>query len=289
MKDDVRDFLISRRAQITPEQAGISWGGEDRRVPGLRREEVAVLAGVSTDYYTRLERGNLGSASDSVLNALARALQLTDAEREHLFALARTTGSRAHPDDHQPATPLVVRPSVQRVLDGMHMPAIVYNARQDLLATNLLGRAMFDQLFEHEQPNLARFMFIDPRARDFYEDWELACCYTAAMLRLEAGRDPLNPDLTALIGELSTRSPRFRQDWADQHVHEHQTGHKTFRHPVVGELGLNYDVFEFPGEPKLWITTYTAEENSPSAEKLLLLASWDACREPGIEPRAETP
>ncbi|MEH1017781.1 helix-turn-helix domain-containing protein [Micromonospora sp. CPCC 206060] len=171
-KDDVREFLISRRANITPAQAGLPDYGGERRVPGLRREEVAMLAGVSLDYYTQLERGNLRGASESVLNAIARALQLNDVEREHLFDLARTATSTSAARKHKLEKP-AMRASVQRVLDNLAVPAVVYNARQDLIASNLLGRALFSPHFEADKPNLARFVFLDPRARDYYVDWPL--------------------------------------------------------------------------------------------------------------------
>ena len=270
-KDEVREFLISRRAHVTPAQAGLPDLG-NRRVPGLRREEVAALAGVSLEYYTQLERGNLRGASESVLNAVARALQLDDVERQHLFDLARTPSARR--------TRPSVRSSVQRVLDNLAVPAIVFNAQHDLVAANLMGRALFAPHFEAEKPNLARFIFLDPRARDFYVDWPQARSMTAAMLRFQAGRDPLNQDLTALIGELSTLSQHFRANWAEQDVHEHRTGEKVYRHPEVGEVDLTFDVFELPGEPGLSIATYSVEEGSPSAEKFVLLASW-AATQPG--------
>lgn len=279
-KDDVREFLISRRAHVTPEQAGIEVGGEDRRVPGLRREEVAMLAGVSPDYYTRLERGNLRGASDSVLEAVARALRLDDVEREHLFDLARPAPARRK--TARPAAPTSVRPSVQRVLDSMTAPAIVVNAQQDVVAANALGRALFAPHLDSERPNLARFIFLDERARDFYVDWPLACSLTAAMLRFEAGRDPLNDALTALVGELATRSPQFRNDWAQRDVHEHRTGEKTYRHPEVGELDLAYDVFDLPGEPGLSMCTFTAAASSVTAERLALLGAWAA---PTVDPQ----
>ena len=271
--NEVRDFLMARRAAVTPEQAGMPGGG-DRRVAGLRREEVALLAGVSIDYYTRLERGRIAGASESVLDAIADALQMTDVERTHLHDLARrasaTPAARAQATAARPGE---LRESVQRMLDHLTVPAVVYNARQDLIASNLLGRALFAPHFEAPQPNMARFIFLDSRAGDFYADWALACSLTAAMLRYEAGRDPLNADLTALIGELATRSPRFRQDWADQDVHEHRTGTKVYRHPEVGALELTYDVLELPGEPGLSIGTYTAAPGTPSADRLSLLAS----------------
>jgi transcriptional regulator with XRE-family HTH domain len=277
-KDEVREFLVSRRAHLTPEQAGLPDFGGERRVPGLRREEVAMLAGVSLDYYTRLERGNIRGASESVLHAIARALQLNDVEREHLFDLARTAPVSSAARSRKPAKPSV-RTSVQRVLDNLAVPAVVYNAQQDLIASNLMGRALFSPHFEAEKPNLARFIFLDPRARDYYVDWPLARRMTAAMLRLEAGRDPLNSDLTALIGELSTRSQQFRKDWADQDVHEHRTGQKVYRHPAVGEIEITFDVFEIPGETGLSIATYSVDEGSESADKFALLASWAATQE----------
>jgi transcriptional regulator with XRE-family HTH domain len=284
-KDDVREFLISRRANVTPEQAGLPDTGGERRVPGLRREEVAMLAGLSTDYYTRLERGKIRGASESVLNAIARALQLDDVEREHLFDLARIAPGTSAARSRKP-TRGSVRASVQRVLDNMNIPAVVVNAQQDLIASNLMGRALFAPHFEADKPNLARFIFLDSRARDFYADWPLACSLTAAMLRFEVGRDPLGSDLTALIGELSTRSPQFRKNWAEQDVHEHRTGRKVYRHPEFGELDISYDVFEMPGEPGLSIATYTAEEGTPSADKLALLASWAEAEELGSKHRA---
>jgi hypothetical protein len=277
-KDEVREFLISRRANVTPDQAGLPASGGDRRVSGLRRGEVAMLAGVSLDYYTRLERGNIRGATESVLNAVARALRLNDVEREYLFDLARTAPAVV---SARPA-PQAVRTSVQRVLDNMAVPAIVHSANQDLVAANLMGRALYAPHFDTEgTPNTARFVFLDPRARDYYVDWALARRTTAAMIRLEAGRDPLNAELTALIGELSTRSPRFREDWAGHDVHEHRTGVKAFRHPEVGVVEVAFDVFDMPGEAGLHIVTYSVPPGADSAEKFALLASWAATREAG--------
>jgi transcriptional regulator with XRE-family HTH domain len=286
-KKEVQEFLVSRRANLTPEQVGLPRNGEDRRVPGLRREEVAELAGVSVDYYSRLERGNIRGASDSVLDAIAQALRLTDIEREHLYDLARTapapTAAR-----RTPVTQPVLRASVQRVLDSMAVPAIVYNAAQDILAANLMGRALCAPHFEATKPNMARFIFLDPRAQHYYADWPLARRTTAAILHRDVGRDPLNTELTALIGELSTLSSHFRQDWAHHDVHEHRTGRKTYRHPLVGDIEVTWDVFEMPGQPGLSIVTFTADEHSESAEKLALLASWAASRNDD-QPAAEAP
>ncbi|MGO2665709.1 helix-turn-helix transcriptional regulator [Mycetocola reblochoni] len=273
MKDQIREFLASRRANVTPAQAGVLPGDGERRVPGLRREEVATLAGVSVDYYTKLERGKITSASDSVLDAIARALQLDDAERTHLFDLFRPSipASRAA----RPA-PTALRESLQRMLDSIAVPAVAYNSHQDIVGANLLGRAMFSQALESDRPNLARYIFLDPRSRDFFGDWDLACSLTAAMLRYTVGRDPLDGTLTALVGELSALSPEFRSHWAAQDVHEHRHGRKTFHHPEVGELEADYDVLDVPGEPGLSLTTYTAPAGTPTAEKFALLASWAA-------------
>ncbi|APU17075.1 MULTISPECIES: helix-turn-helix transcriptional regulator [Actinoalloteichus] len=286
-RDEVREFVVSRRANVTPEQAGIPDFGGGRRVPGLRREEVAMLAGVSLDYYTRLERGDIRRASDSVLNAIARALQLDEAEREYLFDLARAAPSAAAVRTR----PVVrsVRTSVQRVLDNLTVPAIVHNASQDLIAANLPGRALYAPHFDTEGvPNIARFIFLDPRARDYYLYWPQARRTAAAVMRLEAGRDPLNRDLTALIGELSARSPHFRQDWAGHDVHSHRTGVKSFRHPEVGLIEVAFDVFEQVGESGLQIVTYSAPPGSDSADKFARLTAWAATRLPEAHRRAKS-
>jgi hypothetical protein len=283
-KDEVRDFLVSRRANVTPARVGLPDVGE-RRVPGLRREEVALLANISVDYYTRLERGNIRGASAGVLDAVARALQLNEAEREYLFDLARTA-PRSAARRHAPSE-RSLRSSVQRVLDTMSVPAIVHNATQDLVAANLMGRALYAPHFDTDgTPNVARFVFLDRRARDFYVDWELARRTVAAIIRLEAGRDPLNQELTALIGELSTRSPQFRTDWAGHDVHLHRTGVKSFRHPEVGVLEVAFDVFEMAGDPGLQIVAYSPPPGTGTADKFALLESWAATREAEARGRA---
>ena len=274
-RDDVREFLISRRARVSIAQAGLPDFGGNRRVPGLRREEVAMLAGVSLDYYNRLERGNIHGASESVLNAIARALQLDEAESAHLFHLAQHEPVVV-PRPSAPAN-ITVRSSVQRVLDNMAVPAVVTNAPQDMIAANDLGRALYAPHFDVAgQPNMARFIFLDSRAPAFYADWPLARRMNAAMLRLAAGRDPLNEQLTALIGELSTRSPHFRTEWALHDVHEHRTGQKVFNHPGVGAILLTFDAFDLPGEPGLSIVTYSAEPGTADADRLALLGTWAA-------------
>jgi transcriptional regulator with XRE-family HTH domain len=275
-KSEIREFLTSRRARITPDQAGLSVYGE-RRVPGLRREEVAVLAGVSVDYYTRMERGNLGGVSESVLEAVARGLQLDDAERAHLFDLARVAQPAA--PRRRRRTQQRVRPSVQRLIDAMTgAPALVQNGRLDILSANALGRALYSELYvDPVRPaNHARFVFLSPRAPDFYGDWDRVANDTVAILRTEAGRDPYDRDLSDLVGELSTRSEEFRTRWAAHNVRIHRTGAKDFHHPVVGDLSLTYEMLDLSADSGLVILTYTAEPGSKSAEALDLLASWTA-------------
>jgi transcriptional regulator with XRE-family HTH domain len=275
-KGEIREFLTSRRAKLTPDEVGLTSYGP-RRVPGLRREEVAVLAGVSVPYYTRLERGNLSGVSESVLEALARALQLDDAERAHLFDLARAAQPAA--PKRRRRTQQRVRPSVQRMIDAMTgAPAFVQNRRLDILAGNALGRALYSELYiDPVRPvNPARFVFLSPRAPDFYDDWERAASDTVAILRTEAGRDPYDSALSDLVGELSTRSEEFRTRWAAHNVRIHRTGAKNFHHPVVGDLSLTYEMLDLSADSGLVIVAYTAEPGSKSAEALDLLASWTA-------------
>jgi transcriptional regulator with XRE-family HTH domain len=289
-RTEAREFLATRRAKISPEQAGVPLYSHRRRVPGLRREEVAQLAGVSTDYYTRLEKGNLGGASDSVLDAIAGALQLDDAERAHLFDLARAARGTAARDPRRRAQPRV-RPSMQRVLDSMATaPAFIRNGRLDVLAANPLGRALYAPVFDDpvRTPNLARFCFLDPRADDFYPNWDEAANTTVALLRTEAGRAPYDRALTELVGELATRSDAFRTRWAAHNVRLHRTGAKHFHHPIVGDLSLAFDAMELPADSGLTLTAYTAEPGTASAEKLALLASWSApLAEPGSAPATD--
>ena len=275
---EVRDFLVSRRAKITPEQAGLPQYGGRRRVPGLRREELALLVGVSPDYMARLEKGNLGSASESVLESLAKALQLDDAERDYLLELARTARGGSQPVRRR-AQPQQLRPSLQHMLDAMGtVPAFIGNSRLDLIGTNALARAFYVQVLDSPaQPvNFARFCFLDPAAHDFYPDWERAADTTVAMLRTEAGRDPHNRALSDLVGELATRSGAFRTRWAAHNVHVHVTGSKKFHHPVVGELHLAFNTIPLPGDPGLSLTVYTPEPAAGTDERLALLASWAA-------------
>jgi transcriptional regulator with XRE-family HTH domain len=274
---EIRDFLTSRRGKITPEQAGLPDYGSRRRVSGLRREEVALLAGVSVDYYTRLERGNLNGVSDSVLAALARALQLDDAERAHLLDLARTANATVATVRGRRRTSATLRPGVQSILDGMTMvPAYVRNGRLDVLGSNALGRAVFAPIFTSPSPNLARFIFLEPAAQEFYIDWPELAGDVVAMLRGEAGRDPYDKKLTDLVGELSTRSEVFRTWWAAHNVRLHRTGIKRFRHPEVGDLTLGYESLELTADTGLRLNAYHAPVGSPEYDALRLLASWNA-------------
>jgi transcriptional regulator with XRE-family HTH domain len=270
---EVRDFLTSRRDRLTPDQAGIPLYGTNRRVAGLRRDEVAVLTGVSTDYYTRMERGNLTGVSEPVLEALASALQLDESERTHLLDLARAANAgsrqrRTSPKQH-------VREGVQRILDSIGAPAYVRNNRLDLLGLNRLGRALLSDLYvDGSRPNLARYMFLDPRSRDFYVAWAAVAKDVVAALRVEAGRNPYDRGLTDLVGELSTRSEEFRTRWASHNVRLHRTSTKQMRHPVVGALELTGEALELPGDTGLTIITYTVEPASASEQALNFLASW---------------
>lgn len=257
---------------MTPDQAGLPTWGERRRVKGLRREEVALLAGVSVEYYVRLERGNLGGASESVLDAVATALHLDDAERAHLHDLAKIAGRRSQPV----RTPRrVVRPQVQWLIDSMaDTAAYVRNARMDLLAANQLGRALYAPVFEMARPNMVRFLFLDPRSHDFFIEWDTVAGEAAALLRSLAGENPYDPGLTAIVGELSTRSDHFRTLWASHNVRQHRAGTKLIRHPVVGEMTLSYESMELTADTGLRLNAYVAEPGSRSAEALGMLASW---------------
>jgi transcriptional regulator with XRE-family HTH domain len=280
-KQEIREFLTSRRARITPEQAGLASYGS-RRVPGLRREEVAVLAGVSVPYYTRLERGDASGASESVLEALAGALQLDDAERAHLFDLARA----AQPTPVRPRRRQAkqgVRPEVKWMLDAITgAAAFVGNERLDLLAANQLGLALFSELYvaPARPVNTARFIFLDPRAEAFFGDWDRVATESVAILRSAAGRDPHNRDLSHLVGELATQSEAFRTRWAAHNVRFHNTGVKHLNHPSVGELHLTFNRLDLAAAPGLTIFTYTAEPGSRSEEGLKLLGSWAATLDP---------
>ena len=280
-RDEVKAFLSSRRARITPEQAGLHSYNRNRRVPGLRRSEVADLAGVSVEYYAQLERGNLTGASGSVLDAIARALQLDEAEQQHLADLARAAGAtrtRRKPAVQQ------VRPGMARLLELMtEIPAFVSNGRGDILAANGLAQALYAPLFDDttRPANHARFAFLNPRARDFYTDWERIASDIVSMMRTEACRDPYDKALTNLVGELCTRSEDFRTRWAAHDVRLHRTGVKQFHHPVVGDLKLNFETMPLTADPGLALTLLSAPAGSADDDALRLLASWAATRQTG--------
>ncbi len=274
-RDDIRDFLATRRGRLTPEQAGLPVYGANRRVSGLRREEVALLAGISVEYYIRLERGNVGSVSEGVIDGVAHALQLDDAERDHLNQLIHAATSR-RPARRPPARRRV-RPTIQRMLDLMPTPAYLRNGRFDILATNDIGRALYSPLYEEsQQPNTARFAFLNPTAADFFLDFVKVQEDAVAFLRASAGRDPYDKELQDLIGELSTRSDRFRQLWAAHDVKYHRSGTKRLHHPLVGDIELDYEAFELPGDEDQRLNVYTAAPDTPAAEALALLGSWNA-------------
>jgi transcriptional regulator with XRE-family HTH domain len=281
-RHEIREFLSSRRARITPAQAGLPVYGGNRRVKGLRREEVCLLAGVSIDYYVRMERGNLAGVSDGVLDAVAGALQLDDAERDHLFALARK--SVAVPPARRRQAPKRVRASLTQLLEAIpDAPAWIRNARHDLLAANTMARALYAPMIASagagQTPNTARFVYLDPASKQFFADWERAADDIAAMLRQEAGKNPYDKALTDLIGELSTRSDDFRQRWAAHNVRFHRTGSKKLHHPVVGDLELNFEAMEFPSDPGLTLLVYTAAAGTPTADALTMLASWTSTQD----------
>ncbi|MET8809620.1 helix-turn-helix transcriptional regulator [Streptomyces sp. NPDC004546] len=285
---ELQEFLRSRRAKITPEEAGLPPHPGTRRVPGLRREEVAQLAGVSVDYYIRLERGRHAGVSEAVLDALARALRLSDLERTHLFRIARPSRSRP-----RPLPPQRVRPGLRLLVDTLtDVPVLVLGRRLDVLAGNHLARALytdFEALPAHRR-NMARLIFLDDQVRTLHADWEEAARGTVASLRLYAGRHPHDPALAELVGELSLRDPDFRHWWADHDVFQRTHGTKHYHHALVGDLVLGYETFTATDDLDQTLGIYTAEPGSPSADRLKLLASWSSpSHQPGhsqVPPRS---
>ncbi|MGF9648803.1 helix-turn-helix transcriptional regulator [Pseudarthrobacter oxydans] len=273
---EIRQFLSNRRGRLTPELVGIEPYGGRRRVQGLRREEVARLAGVSVEYYTRLERGNLSGVSDSVLDAIGRALELDEAEHEYLYNLAR--GANTSDRKRAKGTPAPdVKPVIQHLLNSITAaPAIIGNNRMDIVAANTLGFALYSDMYRGSArpANHSRFIFLDPRAHNFYPDWERAANVNVAILRREAGRNPHDKGIAELVGELSMRSDEFRTRWANHNVRRHYSGAKAFHHSVVGLLELNYQAMELEENRGHTLTVYPAVPGSPSEEALKLLASW---------------
>ncbi|GAB3709148.1 helix-turn-helix transcriptional regulator [Nocardiopsis oceani] len=265
-------FLRAARGRLTPGQVGIVDAGR-RRVAGLRREELAMLAGVSVDYYTRLEQGRSKSASPEVLDAMADALRLDEAERAHLHTIARPAPARrrraARPQRLHPATQDLIR-----TLESALRPAFVLGRRLDVLGQNRLAALLiadFESMPRAER-NQARFVFLDPHARELYADWEQVAADTAAMLRMDAGRYPKDPDLGQLVGELSIQSGEFRRLWARNHVHQRSTGAKRYHHPLVGDLTITYQALTPGDDADQTLMVYDTEPDSPSAHAMLLLA-----------------
>jgi transcriptional regulator with XRE-family HTH domain len=279
VRAEIREFLSTRRARITPEQAGLpSYGADRRRVPGLRREEAALLVGVSPQYYIRLERGDATGVSDSVIDGITHALHLDDAERAHLLDLLRTAGATTQTKRRRRPTSDRVRSTIQRLLDAMPaVPALVLNGRLDVLAHNALGRALFTPFYDSDEPvNNARLVFLDPRAVSVFRDWETVANDTVALLRAEAGRDPYDRRLSDLVGELSTRSEDFRTRWAAHDVRIHNGGVKKLHHPVVGDLDLPFESLPVEAGASTNLVAYLPEPGTPGHDALALLASWAA-------------
>lgn len=280
-RDDIRDFLVSRRGRLNPEQVGLPTGNR-RRVPGLRREEVAVLSGVSTEWYTRLEKGHIVGVSEEVLDAVARALQLNDDERAYLFDLAKA----ARPSLRTPARPKETAADgpVQWFIDSVTTSAVfLRNGRLDVLASNPLGRALHAPMFDSPttiggRPNFARYHFLDPTSRDFFIDWEGGAAATVALLRAEAGRERNDRALQELIGELSSHSREFAALWAAHNVRSRHEGVKRLQHPVVGFIELTYQSAELADSTKAArnLNIYTAEPGTPHEDRINVLASWAA-------------
>ncbi|MGW4215202.1 helix-turn-helix transcriptional regulator [Lentzea sp. NPDC004789] len=294
-RGEIRDFLVTRRAKITPAQVGLP-ASTRRRVAGLRREEVAVLAGVSTEWYTRLEKGHIGGVSEDVLDAVARALRLDDDERTYLFDLARSSRSESRMPSRR--RDVEIPSQIQWLLDSMTMSsAFARNGRTDVVASNPLARALYAPMFgsatvdQRGRPNIARYIFLDPGAQDFFVDWDAAGNATAALLRAEAAREPRDRALRELIGELSTLSSEFRDLWAAHDVLIRHDGVKRLQHPDVGHLELTFQSLDLPlsGRAVHNLITYTAEPGTASEDRLKLLASLAAAHSPATEPTRHSP
>lgn len=273
----ISEFLTTRRAKLTPAQVGLPDFGGRRRVPGLRREEVALVAGMSAEYYKRLERGNATGVSEAVIDGVSRALQLDEAEHAHLHDLIRAANAGAHPVQRRTSPRnSQITPDTRQTIDAMStVPVYVQNGRLDAVATNRFGRALFSEMLDDARPpaNAARFLFLDPRAQTFYREWDAQTRQIVALLRAEAGRSPYDRQLSDLIGELSTRSDLFRKLWGAHDVREHRTGQKLVHHPVVGDLDLTFQTMELSSDRGLQLIVFSAEPGSPTDQRLQLLAN----------------
>ncbi|MFF7214731.1 helix-turn-helix domain-containing protein [Streptomyces sp. NPDC008238] len=270
---ELSEFLRSRRARLKPEDVGLADAGRHRRVPGLRREELAQLAGVSVAYYTRLEQGNSHNVSTDVLGSIARALRLTDAEYAHLTHLAKPKAYKKKPATRQPQA----RSALWQLLDSLEgVPAYLVGRRSDILAWNRAAAALFGDWSElpASERNWARLVFLRPEYRDLFADWQQKAIDVVCGLRMDAGCCPDDPQLSALVGELSVKSEEFRRLWALHNVKEKSHGVKRLHHPLAGELQLNFEQFRLADDPDVTLVTFHAEPGSPSAESLRLLVSW---------------
>jgi transcriptional regulator with XRE-family HTH domain len=276
---EIREFLITRRAKLTPEQVGLPDFGGRRRVAGLRREEVALVAGISVDYYTRLERGNTTGVSESVLDGVSRALQLDETEHAHLHDLLRAANAPSRQAARSKPRPQGVPASMQLTIDAMTDAAVlVQNGHLDVVASNALGAALYSPMLDHAHgtPNFGRFVFLEPRARTFYNNWDDAARQTVAILRTEAGRAPRDRTLSNLVGELSTRDETFRTLWAAHNVREHRSGTKSLHHPVVGDIDVSFEGMQLASAPGLLLLAYITPPGTESRDKMQLLANWSA-------------
>jgi transcriptional regulator with XRE-family HTH domain len=277
LEREIREFLTTRRALLSPQDFGFA-SSPRRRVTGLRRSEVADLAGVSTEYYSKLERGNLKGVSEGVLQSISKALRLTPAENEHLCNLASAQNSSTiNRKNRGKNTDWKVRQEFQWILDGMtHVPAIMGNNRNDFVGANLLGRALYSPVLEFNSdfPNFARFTFLSEKAHDFFLDWDQAANDMVANLRIESSRNPNDKALHELIGELSTLNTEFRNRWANHNVRHISFGTKHFIHPIVGQLDLVYQGFQLNHHEGIGMAIYSAEPGSPTEERLRLLSIW---------------
>ena len=272
---ELRDFLTSRRASLTPEEVGLPPSHSHRRVQGLRREEVAILAGVSVDYYAKLEQGRVGNVSEQVLVAIEDALRLDELERKHLRSLL--SADSVHPQ--RPAPAVKARPAALAMINALDpVPAVICGPYLEVLGINHAGKALFDDFdaMPIRERNMARWMFLNPRAKQVYPDWASIAAQTVAVLRAAAVAGICNDRFTHLVGELSLASPEFARFWADDRLSEHTHGTKRFYHEAVGEMQLNYEALPLPGDQGQTVMVYTADKGSPSEEKLALLSSWSA-------------